>query len=105
MICRGFSLLNHYLFLVVFSWLMNEAFNLYIAITYAAHQTSPIHDTEGQWRFYILGWIFPAVLVIILLAIKSDDYYDKRICWFNLGHLWINISPMIAMIVVTIKIF
>ena len=45
----------HYFFLATFSWLMNEAFNLYIVITYAAHSHG---DQEGgsQWRYYILGW-------------------------------------------------
>lgn len=49
------AVLFHYFFLATFSWLMNEAFNLYIVITYAAHSHG---DQEGgsQWRYYILGW-------------------------------------------------
>ena len=90
---------------VVFAWLMNEGFNLYITITYAAHQSSPINDTGPQWRFYLLGWLFPAAMVAILFLAKSKTYYDKKLCWFNLDKLWINVSPMIAMLSVSNKKF
>jgi hypothetical protein len=46
----------HYFFLATFSWLMNEAFNLYIIITYAAHSHGEHTEGGSQWRFYILGW-------------------------------------------------
>ena len=101
-ICQAFGLLNHYMLFVVFAWLMNEAFNLYISITYAAHQTSPVSDSGGsQFRLYLLGWVLPAVMVIILLATKSKYYYDKKLCWFNLDNLWVNVSPMISMLAVS----
>ena len=97
-----FGLLNHYMFFVVVAWLMNEAFNLYISITYAAHQSSPMDDNASQWRtFYLLGWLFPALLIIILYITNSASYYDKKLCWFNLDNLWINVSPMIAMLAVS----
>lgn len=103
-VCQTFSLLNHYMIFAVSAWLMNEAFNLYIAITYAAHQSSPINDTGSQWRFYLLGWLLPAVLVIILFATKSNNYFDDNLCWFNLDNLWVNVSPMICMICVSMLV-
>lgn len=99
-LCQIFALLNHYMLFVVFAWLMNEAFNLYITITYAAHQISPINDTGPQWRFYLIGWFFPGLIVIILLVTKSNLYYDRKLCLFNLDNLWINVSPMMAMLAV-----
>lgn len=100
--CQIFGLLNHYMLFVVFAWLMNEAFNLYISITYAAHQSSPANDNGSQWRtFCLLGWLFPALLIVILFITNSNDYYDKKLCWFNLNNLWINVSPMIAMLCVS----
>jgi hypothetical protein len=96
-----FGILNHYMFFVVFAWLMNEAFNLYITITYAAHQSHPMNDTGSQWKFYLLGYIVPGVIVLILVLAKSNEYYDKKLCWFNLDHLWINVSPMIAMLAIS----
>jgi latrophilin 2 len=89
------------MFLVVFAWLMNEAFNLYITITYAAHQSGPLNDQGSQWRFYLLGWLMPFFIVIVMLLSHSKTYYDEKICWFNLQNLWINISPMISMVAVS----
>ncbi len=100
-----FGILNHYMLFVVFAWLMNEAFNLYITIIYAAHQSSPINDHGSQWRFYLLGYLLPAILVLVLILTKSKDYYDKKLCWFNLDNLWIDVSPMIAMITVCSPVF
>lgn len=102
--CQAFGLVNHYMFLAVFAWLMNEAFNLYITITYAAHQSTPLTDSSSQWRFYLLGWLMPAVLVIALLITKSNTYFDKKFCWFNLENLWFNVSPMICMLAVTMLV-
>ena len=42
---------------------MNEAFNLYITITYAAHQAGPVTEAAPQWRFYLIGWGLPVVIV------------------------------------------
>ena len=54
--CHVFAIMFHYFFLATFSWLMNEAFNLYIVITYAAHAHGEHHESSSQWRYYILGW-------------------------------------------------
>jgi hypothetical protein len=81
---------------------MNEAFNLYITITYAAHQAGPVTEAAPQWRFYLIGWGLPVVIVTILVVIKSDSYFAKRICWFNLDYIWIFVSPCVVMILVSI---
>ena len=55
LVCHAFAIALHYFFLASFSWLMNEAFNLYIVITYAAHSHGE-SESNSQWRYYILGW-------------------------------------------------
>lgn len=35
---------------------MNEAFNLYIVITYSAHSNNNLADTGSMLRYYVLGW-------------------------------------------------
>lgn len=104
LVCQVFGLLNHYMQFVVCAWLMNEAFNLYITITYAAHQSSPLNDSSSTWRFYLLGWAVPAIVVSALLLSKSNFYYDKKLCWFNLENLWVNVSPMIVMLSISILV-
>lgn len=39
----------------MYSWLMNEAFNVYISITYTAHNQNT-QENSGLWRYYIIGW-------------------------------------------------
>ena len=55
-ICRAFAICLHYFFLSTFQWLLNEAFNLYIVITYAAHSHTEQTDGGSLYRYYVLGW-------------------------------------------------
>ncbi|RNA30400.1 adhesion G -coupled receptor L2-like [Brachionus plicatilis] len=103
-ICQSFALLNHYVFITIFAWLMNEAFNLYITITYAAHQTSPLNDSGSQWKFYLLGWLIPAIIVFIIFLTNSDDYFHDKMCWFNLDNIWINVSPALSILAISILV-
>lgn len=103
-ICQSFALLNHYVFIAIFAWIMNEAFNLYITITYAAHQTSPLNDSGSQWKFYLLGWLIPAIIVVIFLLVYSVDYFDEKVCWFNLNNIWVNVSPAISILSISILV-
>lgn len=83
---------------------MNEAFNLYITITYAAHQSSPLNDSSSQWKFYLLGWLIPIIIVVIIFLVNSDDYFDQKLCWFNLDRIWINIGPALSIIAISILV-
>nr|KAG5692688.1 hypothetical protein BaRGS_028488 [Batillaria attramentaria] len=57
LVCQVFAILFHYSFLTTYSWVMNEAFNLYILITYSAHSAgSDLTDSGSMIRYYILGW-------------------------------------------------
>ncbi len=71
------AIMFHYFFLATFSWLMNEAFNLYIVITYAAHSHGD-HEGGSQWRYYILGWSK------YRSAIYSDDLVCHHILYMGL---------------------
>ena len=73
MTCQTLALLNHYMFLVVFAWLMNEAFNLYITITYAAHQSAPVNDQGSQWRSYLLGYLMRVWLFLSPVLYSVDE--------------------------------
>ncbi|KAK7004653.1 latrophilin-3, partial [Biomphalaria glabrata] len=55
-ICKIFAVLLHYFFLTNYSWVMNEAFNLYIVITYSTHNPSDLTDSGSMIRYYVLGW-------------------------------------------------
>lgn len=39
----------------MYAWLMNEGLNVYISITYTAHNQST-QENSGHWRYYVIGW-------------------------------------------------
>ncbi|KAI0236959.1 Adhesion G protein-coupled receptor B3 [Lamellibrachia satsuma] len=75
LLCHAFAVCLHYFFLATFQWLLNAAFNLYIVITYAVHSHGEHTDGGSQYRYYVLGWVQPAVIVGAFVGIYTDDYY------------------------------
>ncbi|CAH1794754.1 unnamed protein product [Owenia fusiformis] len=103
-VCHVFAIMFHYFFLSTFSWLMNEAFNLYIVITYAAHSHGE-HQQEGtQWRYYIIGWILPGAMVGAFVGMHTDDYYAPDMCWIAWQYVWLFLGPVLGIIVISILV-
>ncbi|XP_064634672.1 adhesion G protein-coupled receptor L1-like [Lineus longissimus] len=101
--CHVFAIMLHYFCLASFSWLMNEAFNLYIVITYAAHSHGE-HTDSSLWRYYILGWIIPGVLVGAFIGTHTDDYYAPDMCWIAWEYVWLFAGPAVGIITVSILV-
>ncbi|KAI8794290.1 latrophilin-3, partial [Biomphalaria glabrata] len=102
-ICKIFAVLLHYFFLTNYSWVMNEAFNLYIVITYSTHNPSDLTDSGSMIRYYVLGWVIPAILVGAFVG-TSDNYCALDMCWVAPDHLWLFIGPAIGIISITILV-
>ncbi|KAK3761610.1 hypothetical protein RRG08_040305 [Elysia crispata] len=103
-VCQVFAILLHYFFLATYSWLMNEAFNLYIVITYSAHNPSDITDAAGSMiKYYILGWVLPAIGVGIFVG-TIDNYRADDMCWIAPDHMWLFIGPAIGIMSITILV-
>ncbi|XP_064617683.1 LOW QUALITY PROTEIN: adhesion G protein-coupled receptor L2-like [Liolophura sinensis] len=103
--CQVFAVMIHYFVLASFAWIMNEAFNLYIMITYTAHsQGDHVPDSGSNLRYYILGWVIPGVLVGAFVGTQGELYYAHNMCWIAWGHLWLFIGPILGIIIVTILV-
>ncbi|XP_070181949.1 cadherin EGF LAG seven-pass G-type receptor 1-like [Littorina saxatilis] len=103
LVCHVFAILFHYTFMTTYSWMMNEAFNLYILITYSAHSNSDLTDTGSMLRYYILGWVFPAVLVGAFVG-TADNYYADDMCWVAPDHMWLFLGPALGISGITILV-
>ncbi|CAD5123647.1 DgyrCDS11973 [Dimorphilus gyrociliatus] len=104
-ICKASTVLLHYFFISSFAWLMNEAFNLYTVITYAAHSHSESSaESSSQWRYYILGWLLPAALVGAFIGTYNKDYYSLEMCFVAWKHKWLWIGPATAMLAITVLV-
>nr|XP_022319164.1 adhesion G protein-coupled receptor L2-like isoform X2 [Crassostrea virginica] len=96
--CHIFAVLLHYAFMCNFCWLMNEVFNQYIVITYAAHSHSDqLADNGSMIRYYVLGWIFPGVLVGAFVGSQGESYYAKDMCWIAWDSIWLFVAPAVGL--------
>ncbi|KAF6020995.1 GPR98 [Bugula neritina] len=102
-ICKASAILFHYFFLSVYAWLMNEGFNVYISITYTAHNQHT-QDNSGHWRHYIIGWGVPGILVSAIVGSTFDDYFSKDMCFVSWDSIWLFAGPPLAMICVTLLV-
>ncbi len=60
-LCRTVACTTHFFILSSYCWLMNEAFNLYIQITYSTHPTiagasATLSDAASKYRFLGMGY-------------------------------------------------
>lgn len=58
--------------------------------------------------FYVFGWGFPAIIVIIsLAATQTDGYGSPHACWLDVpsGLIWAFIAPALIIILVNIAVF
>ena len=61
LLCRAVACLTHFFILSSYCWLMNEAFNLYIQITYTTHPAvagagTALSDGSSKYRFLGMGY-------------------------------------------------
>ena len=104
---------------------MNEAFNLYTVVTYAAHAHGS-EQTEGGslWRYYVIGWgaralgvsggasagvitliyisvslaAIPALCVAVSFASTRETYLGSNMCWVSTAHTWLYMGPALGII-------
>ncbi|ESO83436.1 hypothetical protein LOTGIDRAFT_169300 [Lottia gigantea] len=103
-VCEVFAILLHFFFLTNYTWLMNEAFNLYIIITYSAHSQTDLNDSGSMLRYYIIGWVIPGVLVGAFVGTNTDTYYAVDMCWISWDHFWLFIGPAVGIIAISILV-
>lgn len=102
--CIVVAALLHYFLLALFSWMLCEGILHYIFIIRVFHG-----DAEDKVKFfYLFGWGFPAIVVIISLSVTQlKGYGHKEACWLNAdkGLIWAFIVPALGVILVNIVVF
>ncbi|XP_072038526.1 uncharacterized protein [Amphiura filiformis] len=99
-VCKMFAILLHYLMISSFLWVCNEAFNLYTEVANSIHT-----DTQQQrpmLRYYVIGWVVPAILVGILVKLKWETYFDPEVCLIDVQHIWFLVGPVGGVWIVTV---
>ncbi|XP_071498674.1 adhesion G protein-coupled receptor L2-like [Diadema antillarum] len=99
-VCKIFAIAIHFFFIASFSWICNEAFNLYIEVANSIHA-----DTQQQrpmLRYYVIGWFVPAVLVGALVQSKWETYFAADVCFIDFEHIWLLAGPAAGMWAITV---
>ncbi|KAK3590964.1 hypothetical protein CHS0354_034536 [Potamilus streckersoni] len=104
LVCHVFAVMLHYFFLTTFSWLMNEAFNLYTVITYSVHSHGGLSESGSSLRYHIIGWVIPGVLVGAFVGSQRESYYNPAMCWVSWDNIWLCIGPAAGILLVTIMV-
>ncbi|CAF0780051.1 unnamed protein product [Adineta ricciae] len=112
-LCRAVACTAHFFILSSYCWLMNEAFNLYIQITYSTHPavagaSATLSEAASKYRFLGMGYILPFCIVTLLASIKTKTYFMATklgLCFIDLDD-WFKIYfiPITGIIFITIMV-
>ncbi|XP_038046272.1 adhesion G protein-coupled receptor E3-like isoform X2 [Patiria miniata] len=96
--CKIVAVLQHYLYLAVFCWMLVEGIHLYRLIV-------TVYGSEKQMAkvYYCIGWVLPMVIVAISAGVKWTDYgVPDQVCWLNPvnGLIWAFVGPACAIMLV-----
>lgn len=102
--CTVVAVFLHYFLLALFSWMLCEGVLLYILLVKVFGGGAE----EKVKYFYIFGWGFPALIVVIsLAATQADGYGTSEACWLDVpsGLIWAFIAPAVIIILINIVVF
>ena len=93
--CRLIAISLHYMWLCAFSWTLIDALHLYRMFTELRdinHGSMPV--------YYNLGYVVPAIMVCLAVAVRADQYGNYQFCWLSVHEsvVWSLVGPVCIMI-------
>ncbi|XP_034038375.1 adhesion G protein-coupled receptor L2-like isoform X6 [Thalassophryne amazonica] len=99
LVCSIIAGVLHFCFLAAFAWMCLEGVQLYLMLV-------EVFESEFSRRkyYYVSGYLFPAAVVGISLAIDYRSYGTQRACWLRVDNhfIWSFIGPVTFIIVVNV---
>ncbi|XP_006817911.1 uncharacterized protein LOC102804522 [Saccoglossus kowalevskii] len=95
-LCKIISIVLHFLYLSVFTWMFVEGLHLYLQIVVVFAS-----ERNRVALYYIIGWGVPGVIVAVSLAVALDGYgATMGHCWLSVktGLIWAFVGPAIFVI-------
>ncbi|XP_072027576.1 uncharacterized protein [Amphiura filiformis] len=100
-LCKVITMILHFLYTAIFSWMLVEGVHLY-------RQIIMVFDTEKSriWIYFVLGWGVPIVIVVVAAAVEWDKYGTGGFCFlqFKDHTLWAFIGPIIPVILINLVV-
>ncbi|XP_043563135.1 adhesion G-protein coupled receptor G2-like [Chiloscyllium plagiosum] len=121
-LCKAIAALLHYSLLCSFTWMGIEAFHLYLMLI----KVFNIYIRFYMLKLCLLGWGFPAAVILIIIAVNTDNYGRYSIpvngnynttdmCWIknrtvhyvtNIAYFaLVLLSNSIVLLIVGVKVF
>ncbi|KAJ7393446.1 hypothetical protein OS493_006420 [Desmophyllum pertusum] len=111
-LCKAMTALLHYFLLSSIVWMSIEAYNLYQDLV-KVFDTTFISQNEFMCRAGVVGWIIPAVVVVITVLAEPDSYgfhvmdtNNETLCWMDQDAFYgAFLAPVLLLMVVNAIIF
>ncbi|XP_078374061.1 uncharacterized protein LOC144657585 [Oculina patagonica] len=111
-LCKAMAAFLHYFLLSSIVWMSIEAYNLYQDLV-KVFDTTLISQNEFMCRAGVVGWIIPAVIVVITVLAEPDSYgfhvtdkNNETLCWMDADAFYgAFLAPVLLLMVVNVFIF
>ncbi|XP_041752240.1 adhesion G protein-coupled receptor L2 isoform X3 [Coregonus clupeaformis] len=101
LVCSIIAGVLHFFFLAAFAWMCLEGVQLYLMLV-------EVFESEFSRRkyYYVSGYLFPAVVVGISVAIDYRSYGTQKACWLRVDNhfIWSFIGPVTFIIMLNLII-
>ncbi|XP_043929352.1 adhesion G protein-coupled receptor L2 isoform X6 [Protopterus annectens] len=98
-ICPIYGGLLHFFFLAAFAWMCMEGVQLYILLI-------EVFESEYSRKkyYYVVGYLFPAIVVGVSAAIDYKSYRTEKACWLRADNnfIWSFIGPVTFIIMLNL---
>ncbi|CAL1274115.1 unnamed protein product [Larinioides sclopetarius] len=98
-LCSIIAGLLHYFFLSSFSWMLLEGVHIYLllVVVFASRRS---HSE----KYYLFGYGFPLIIVIITAIIRPKYYGTDRVCWLSQekGTIWAFMGPVACILLLNV---
>ncbi|XP_033644848.1 adhesion G-protein coupled receptor D1-like isoform X2 [Asterias rubens] len=95
-VCKVIAFFLHFFYLSAFGWMLVEGVHLYMKVV-------KVYGSENIkiYRYVLIGWVAPAAICLISVAVNVEGYGTDRSCWLDTtsGAIWAFVAP--ALLVIT----
>ena len=88
--CRVVGIIMYWAFLAAFCWMTAIAFDTFIVFRPSATFKRAEQKAKALVKYILVGWVFPAILTIVVVVIDSSSIeqrfrpgFGEGICWFS----------------------
>ncbi|XP_043551108.1 adhesion G protein-coupled receptor E3-like [Chiloscyllium plagiosum] len=102
MVCAIIAGSLHYLFLAAFAWMFLEGLHLILMMRDLRKVKVSQKTVIRSLHLYTIGYVLPAVVLGISVAINRNGFGTSQYCWLQLekGFIWSFLGPVCFIIIV-----